>query len=81
MPYPVRFALSMMAMALATGSVPEKPRITVDDFRFGLLDLQFPGGRADAIPRAGAASYACLGSGDRGAPERQDEREGLMTVR
>jgi putative transposase len=54
--YPVRFALYMMAMALynfwvfvnvlmvlALGSVPEKPRITVDDLRFGLLDLQFPG--------------------------------------
>lgn len=54
--YPVRFALYMTAMALynfwvfvnvlvvlAPGFVPERPRITVDDFRFGLLDLQFPG--------------------------------------
>lgn len=54
--YPVRFALAMMAMALynfwvfvnvlvvlALGLVPERPRVTVDDFRFGLLDLQFPG--------------------------------------
>ena len=54
--YPVRFALYMMAMALynfwvfvnalmalALGFVPVKPRITVDDLRFGLLDLQFPG--------------------------------------